>query len=70
MLYSDVAVNLDNSVRPRLRNLGPPRSSYSLPGLQLMATSVNDYERSQARTNRETRRIRLISKRGRDLEVS
>ena len=38
-------------------------TSYSLPGSQLMASSVNDYERSQVRTNREAQRMHLIRKR-------
>ena len=43
-------------------------SSYSLSGLQLMETSLNDYERSQVRTNREAQRMRLIRKRERERE--
>ena len=41
-------------------------SSCSLHDLQLMATSVYDYERSHVRTNREAQRMRLIRKRERD----
>ena len=45
-------------------------SSYSLHGLQLMATSVDDYERSQVRTNRVAQRMRLIRKRDRESDKS
>ena len=45
-------------------------SSYLLPGFQLMATSVDDYERSQVRTNREAQRMRLITKRAREPAIS